>query len=112
MPEVKRVLIISNVPQPYRIPLFNEIDRQLKEKGASLKVVFASAGYKRRKSKIDFSVMHFDYEILRSMKISFKDTERTMFTYGGLNRVISTFKPDKIIVSGFSLAAVKIYFRS
>lgn len=112
MPEIKRVLLISNVPQPYRIPLFNEIDRQLKEKHVELKVVFASDGYKRRKSKIDFSEMKFQYEILKSLKISFGNVEKTMFTYGGINKVISQYNPDKIIVSGFSIATLKIYFRS
>ncbi len=109
---IKRVLLISNVPQIYRIPLFNEIDRQLSEKGIQLKVVFASGGYARRKAKIDFSEMKFQYEILKSLKISFGNVEKTMFTYGGINKVISEFNPDKIIVLGFSLAAMKIYVRS
>ncbi len=112
MSEIKKVLLISNVPQTYRIPLFNEIDRQLKQKGIEFKVVFASDGYKRRKSKIDFSEMKFQYELLKSLKISFGNVEKTMFTYRGINKVISKYKPDKIIVSGFSMATVKIYFRS
>ncbi|MEO8087917.1 MAG: glycosyltransferase, partial [Bacteroidota bacterium] len=112
MHEMKRVLLISNVPQPYRVPLFNEIGKQFKELGVEFKVVFAAAGYKRRKAKIDFSEMKFQYEILKSLKISFGNVEKTMFTYGGINSVISKFRPDKIIVLGFSLATVKIYIRS
>ncbi|CAN5477433.1 hypothetical protein BH11BAC1_BH11BAC1_11870 [soil metagenome] len=112
MPEMKRVLLISNVPQPYRIPLFNEIGRQLKENNLEFKVVFAADGYKRRKANIDFSEMKFQYEILNSLKMSFGNVEKTMFTYGGLNSVISKFNPDKIIVVGFSLATLKIYLRS
>ena len=112
MRDIKKVLLISNVPQTYRIPLFNEIDRQFREMGIELKVVFASDGYKRRKSKIDFSEIKFQYEILKSLKFSFGNVEKTMFTYSGINRTISKFKPDKIIVSGFSLASLKIYFRS
>jgi glycosyltransferase involved in cell wall biosynthesis len=112
MREMKRVLLISNVPQTYRIPLFNEIDTQLRAKGIELKVVFASDGYKRRKSQIDFSEIKFQYEILKSVKFNFGNVEKTMFTYGGILDVISDFKPDKIIVLGFSLATIKIYFRS
>lgn len=112
MPETKRILLISNVPQTYRIPLFNEIDRQLKARGMELMVVFAADGYKRRKSRIDFSEMKFRYEILKSLKLNFGNIEKTMFTYGGTGRVISQFRPDKIIVLGYSLATIKIFLRS
>jgi len=112
MPDIKKVLLVSNVPQPYRVPLFNELDRQLKEKGIELKVVFAAAGYKRRKSSIDFSEMKFGYEVLKSMTVNFGNIEKTIFTYSGISGIISKFKPDKIIVSGFSPAALKIYLLS
>src|SRR5689334_17166636 len=109
---MQRVLLISNVPQPYRVALFNEIDRQLKEQGVLFKVVFAAEGYKRRKSKIDFSEMKFEYEILRSFKMSLGNVEKTVFTYKGIGKSIDSFRPDKIIVLGFSLATLKIYFRN
>src|SRR6185436_460784 len=109
---IKRVLLISNVPQPYRVPLFNELDRQLKEKNIELKVIFGSKGYKRRKFTLDFSELKFDYEMLKSLKLHFGNNEKTFFTYSGIHQVISKFKPDKIIVRGFSLATVKIWLRS
>ena len=112
MPELKRVLLVTNVPQTYRIPLFNEIARQLNEKDMHLKVVFASGGYKRRKSQIDFSEMKFDYEILKSVKFNFGDVEKTVFTYGGLNKVIDSYKPHRIIVSGYSFATMKIFWKA
>ncbi|MEP7168431.1 MAG: glycosyltransferase family 4 protein [Bacteroidota bacterium] len=109
---IKRVLLISNVPQPYRIPLFNELDKQCKEKNIELKIVFASRGYKRRKFILDFSEMKFNYEILKSFKIHFGNIEKTFFTYSGISKIISQYQPDKIIVSGFSLATIKIWIRS
>jgi glycosyltransferase involved in cell wall biosynthesis len=108
----KRVLLISNVPQPYRIPLFNELNRQFKEKDIEFKVVFAAKGYKRRRFNLDFTEMEFNYEILKSPKINFGDIEKTFFTYAGINRLISRYKPDKIIVLGFSIATIKIWLRS
>jgi glycosyltransferase involved in cell wall biosynthesis len=112
MSEIKRVLLITNVPQTYRTPQFNEIALQLNEMNIELKVVFASAGYSRRKTQIDFSEMKFRYEILNSMKFNFGNVEKTMFTYGGLNSLIGRYKPDKIIVGGYSLATIKIFLRS
>src|SRR6185503_2700240 len=110
--KLRRVLVVTNIPNPYRIPLFNEIRNQLDEKGIALKVVFASEGYERRKFALDFSEMKFDYEFLNSPKISFGNSEKTVFTYRGLNRVIRKFEPDRIIVAGFSVATLKIYLRS
>jgi glycosyltransferase involved in cell wall biosynthesis len=112
MRELKKVLLVTNVPQTYRIPLFNELAVQLKEKNIDLKVVFASDGYKRRKTKIDLSEIRFDYEILKSLKFNFGDVEKTIFTYGGLNKVISAYQPDRIIVAGYSFAAMRIFLRS
>jgi glycosyltransferase involved in cell wall biosynthesis len=109
---IKRILLVSNVPQPYIIPLFNELDRQCREKNMELKIVFASGGYKRRKFMLDFSEITFRYEILKSLKLHFGNNEKTFFTYSGINRVISQYKPDKIIVAGFSPATVKIWLRS
>ena len=105
-------MIITNVPQPYRIPLFNEINRKLNEKGAELLVVFGASGYSRRKSMISLSEMKFRYEMLKSLKISFGNSEKTMFTYSGIPRQVASFRPDRIIVIGWSMATVKIYFMS
>ena len=112
MRELKKVLLVTNVPQTYRIPLFNEIAAQLKEKNIALKVVFASDGYKRRKALIDLSEIKFDYEILKSLKFNLGDVEKTIFTYGGLNKVIRNYKPQRIIVAGYSFAAMKIFMRA
>ncbi len=61
MVKVKKILLITNIPNRYRIPLFNELNRQLKERDIKLKVVFGALGYDRRKWKIDMNECHFDY---------------------------------------------------
>ncbi len=61
MREVKKVLIVTNVPQDYRIAMFNALNLLLQKENIQFKVAFGADGYKRRKSKLDFSKMKFDY---------------------------------------------------
>ena len=110
--EIKKVLIITNIPNPYRIPLFNEISKQLKENNIHLKVIFGSEGYSRRKFKLNFNEFQFDYEILSSRKFNFGNNEKTFFTYGGLLKILRNESPDKIIIAGFSFGTLKLWLRS
>ena len=61
---MSRVLHITNIPTPYRIPQLNEIGRQLRREGWELKVVFGRAGYGRRHWRVDLGRCDFDYEVL------------------------------------------------
>ncbi len=109
---MKKVIFVTNIPNPYRIPLFNEMSRQFKENNIHLKLVFGSASYKRRLFKLDTSEMKFDYEILKDTGYTFsKDGEKTIFLYKGLSSLMNSEKPDAMIVAGFSPATVKIFFR-
>ncbi len=47
----KKVIIVTNIPNPYRIPLFNEVHAQLLQKGVELKVVGVVASANHRISK-------------------------------------------------------------
>jgi glycosyltransferase involved in cell wall biosynthesis len=107
-----RVLLITNIPTPYRIPLFNEIHRLLRERGSGLFVVFGAKSYSRRRWKIDLANCRFDYRLLNSPKITFGDYERTMFTYSGLWSVVNDVRPNLIISSGFSVATTALWLRS
>lgn len=112
MTEMKKVVLITNIPNPYRIPLFNVLDELLTSAGITLKVIFGAPGYSRRMFQIDESEMKFGFRILDDHGHSFsKDGEKTVFMYRGLNKVLNEEKPDLIIVSGFSPATMKVYFR-
>jgi hypothetical protein len=47
------VLLVTNIPTPYRVPLFNELNRQLTKKGLKLKVIFGALGHAQWKWLID-----------------------------------------------------------
>jgi len=108
----QKVFLITNIPTPYRIPLFNEINKQLEERNIKLKVIFGALGYARRKWLIDMSECTFDYKILTTRSIQFSNPEKASFTYSGLYQLISKEKPSVIISNGFSIATVKLWMRS
>jgi glycosyltransferase involved in cell wall biosynthesis len=105
-----KVLIITNIPNPYRIPLFNELNEQCRQHGMNLKVIFAAETYSRRKFILNMDDCKFDHSFLGSAQHSFGNSERTTFAYGNLSEVLEAEKPDRIIVSGFSLATLKVWW--
>lgn len=112
MTGMKKVVLITNIPNPYRIPLFNVLDEILKTANISFKVIFGAPGYSRRMFQIDESEMKFKFRILDDHGHTFsKDGEKTVFIYRGLNKALNEEKPDLIIVSGFSPATMKVYMR-
>jgi hypothetical protein len=110
---MKKILLVTNIPNHYRIPLFNELNRTLKAAGFQLKVIFAALSYSRRLEAADMSQCGFEYIILKSnVYTSPYDNEKTSFSYTNLSHVIKLEKPELIIVSGFSPATVKIFMLS
>lgn len=107
-----KILLVTNIPTPYRIPLFNELKEQLERKGLGLKVVFGALGYARRKWAVDMSQCKFDFEVLPSKNLYYYDPEKSSFTYSGLYRIISKENPSIIITNAFSIATTKIWLRS
>lgn len=109
---MKKVLFITNIPNPYRIPLFNEMSRQFRESNIHLKILFGAEGYKRRYFKIDPSEIKYDFEILKDEAHTFsEDAEKSYFLYKGLGSLMNREKPDAVIVAGFSSATMKVFFR-
>jgi glycosyltransferase involved in cell wall biosynthesis len=110
---MKKILVITNIPNPYRIPLFAELNRQLANEGMSLKVVFAAMGYKRRMYKIDLANCGFDFEILQSgVYTAEENSEVTYFDYKGLLDLVKKEQPYRCIIAGFSSGTMQLFFRS
>jgi glycosyltransferase involved in cell wall biosynthesis len=109
---LNNIFLITNIPTPYRIPLFNELQKQLYEKGLKLKVIFGALGYPRRKWIIDLSLCKFDYEVLPSRRLTLFDHEKVIFTYRGLLKLVMKEKPKIIITNAFSIATTKLWLTS
>ena len=78
------VLLITNMPTPYRIPLFNELSQQLSGRGLNLVVIFGTLSEKRRKWNIELDDCKFEYRILKSNGIKFTKSETVSLMYLGL----------------------------
>jgi len=109
---INKVMIVTNIPNPYRIPLFNEINNQLSEKEIKLKVLFGAQGYSRRMFKLDMQECLFEYQILNGRVFKLGKKKKSFFTYTGLLRNVKKQNPDVIIIIGFSWGTVKLWLRS
>ncbi len=108
MAGLKQIVLVTNIPTPYRIPLFNELDQQLKKAGYSFCVIFGGKGYSRRKWKVDLATCRFSYRFLKSHTFQLgKNEERVAFVYSGLGVLLRELRPDLLIVPGFSMATLK-----
>jgi len=113
MDVMKKSVLITNIPNPYRVPLFNELSKQLKNDNIHLKIIFANKTYKRRLFQLNESDFQFDYTFLDNEAITVgNNNENTYFTYKGLYQQLKNENPDSIIVSGFSSATVKVFLYS
>ena len=110
---MKKVVLITNIPNPYRVPLFNELSKQLRNESIHLKIIFANRTYKRRRFQLNEGDFKFDYCYLENEAITIGDnSENSYFTYKGLSGQLKKEKPDAIIVSGFSSATIKVFLYS
>jgi glycosyltransferase involved in cell wall biosynthesis len=106
----QKTILVTNIPTPYRIPLFNVLHKELANKGIDLKVVFDAVGYARRQWRIDMSDCLFPHNVLSTKNLS--DSQRASFTYQGLLRLLEREQPSVIVTNGFSVATTKIWLRS
>lgn len=110
---MKKVVLITNIPNPYRVPLFNELSKQLQSDNIHLKIIFANKTYKRRLFQLNENDFQFEYSYLDNEAITVgNNSENSYFTYKGLFQQLKNEKPDSIIVSGFSSATVKVFLYS
>ena len=94
------VLLLTNIPNHYRVSLFNELKRQLADAGTHLVVLFAAESYGRRKSmgrETRLEDAAFEWHILPSLTIG---RDRPIFFPRGLSTVVKSYRPSAIIALG------------
>jgi glycosyltransferase involved in cell wall biosynthesis len=106
------VLLVTNILPPYRIPLLNELTRQLQASGYVLKVAFAAAAEKRRLWVVEYGNCNFDFEILGGHGFTRPGSESPIFLYPRLLALVCRDRPVAIVVGGFGIATFKLWWRS
>ncbi|MHC4549324.1 MAG: glycosyltransferase family 4 protein [Planctomycetota bacterium] len=98
---MRRLVVVTNIPTPYRVPLFNTLDRRLRAAGWELEVVFGSQGNARRLWRIpahDYAFRHYFLDG-RNLRLG---RERIVNTYAGLAPLLRQRKPAGIVCTGYS----------
>jgi len=95
------VLIATNVPTPYRMPLFDALGRQLKQLDLKLHVVFGAAGESRRQWEVDFERQHYSCEFLEGWSIPLGADSPT-YLHAGFILSLRRLRPCLVVVGGFA----------
>ena len=93
-----RLLVITNIPTPYRIDFFNILFKVLQENNSQLKVLYCSRTEPNRHWRIDFDQQLFEYKILKGFHLNLK----SLFLHFNPSIVheSKTFRPDVILYAG------------
>jgi glycosyltransferase involved in cell wall biosynthesis len=95
----QRVLLVTNIPAHYRIPLFNGMQARLDAAGAAFRVLFLARGTRSR-SHMRPQNLCFEHEFLRSIELPFSESRR--FVPLSLGSRVRSFAPTLILSAGFS----------
>lgn len=93
-----KLLVVTNIPTPYRIAFFNVLQVQLQKIGGNLKVLYCAKSEPDRHWEINLHEQQFDYEILNGFHKNIKGLY-LHFNPSILNKT-KEFQPDYILYAG------------
>lgn len=102
---MRTLAVVTNIPTPYRVPLFNALGEALPEAGWRLHVLFGSRGNDRRRWSLEENGFRFSHEFLEGWNLRL-GTERILNTYGGLGDALRRIRPEGIVCTGYSAGTV------
>lgn len=98
------IVIVTNLPTPYRIPLFNALSRRLARRDWRLTVVFLVRGYARRKWDMDEKNIEFEHEFVEGRHTVVG--EALVAFSPALFRSLRRLRPDAVIVGSMGFPAL------
>ncbi|PYV95656.1 MAG: hypothetical protein DMG89_20700 [Acidobacteria bacterium] len=97
----RRVVLLTEIIAPYRIPVFNILAR---DPGIDLHVIFlAETDPDLRQWVVYKDEIRFSYEVLRSWR--WRSAERSLLLNFGLRKAIKRASPDVLICGGYNYPA-------
>jgi len=93
-----RIVIITNMLPPYRVPLFTALGRK---NGIELTVVLLAESEANREWQVDRTSAGFKCHVLHGRHAFLTRRELAIHLNWGLGRLIRRSKPDVLIVSGY-----------
>lgn len=98
---MKKLIIITEIPSHYRLPVFNLI---AKDENISLVVIYLKHVIRGRSWDILWDLNQFNYKTLKSFCYSRKDGSQ-IYISRGLTKILKQFEPDVIICDGYNHTA-------
>lgn len=94
----KKVILITNIPSPYRIPVWNYVSRQ---KDFDFKIFFMKETEYNREWQIPLEEIKFKYEILPGLHLPIKKLNWEVHFNPGIFLKLKKENPDIIILDGY-----------
>ena len=94
---IKKVILLTEVISPYRIPVFNEIAKYAQ---IEFKVFFLAETVSGRLWKIEREKIRFEYRVLQGFKIPLPNRFPIFFN-PGIGSILRRENPDLIISGGY-----------
>lgn len=99
------VVILTNIPTPYRIPLFNLVADQLAAQQRRLHVLFALPTYHRRQWENVLAEAQFDHTVMNLPIMPFSH-EHVVAIPQGLSKKLQELRASCLVVGGFNVMAM------
>jgi glycosyltransferase involved in cell wall biosynthesis len=98
----QRIALVTNLPAPYRLPLFERMAERLTAGGAAFKVFFLSTAAGGRSWMDVETIGGFEQEVLRSVGVPIR--KRRPLIPLDLERRLAAFRPTLVLAAGLSPA--------
>jgi len=99
---MKKVILLTNILSPYRVPLFNTLGWFLRERGYDFKVVFLAERESNRQWKVRKEELKIEHVVLQGWHYFLWRYEFPIHINPGIWKFLRKENPDVIITGGYS----------
>ncbi|QGQ94372.1 glycosyltransferase family 1 protein [Paenibacillus psychroresistens] len=93
---LQKVMFITNIPTPYRVPWWNQLSDFV-----DLQVIFMDKTEKNRKWENVLQAGKFKYSIIGGVHVDFPKRDWTLHFNPGILYSLTKYKPQKLILGGY-----------